>query len=116
MRISSDEKDIIDKISLLSGIKKADVRTVFETLSIVSALYYLNNESTDIPFIGNLSLSYEGEEFNKGTKKAIVTGEMDLNDYLKKMIGQIEDDDSNSDIEKFMKQKIYSSLGNYIDN
>lgn len=116
MRISSNEKELIDKISLLSGIKKSDVRIVFETLSVVSTLFYLDKESTHIPFIGELILTYEGEEFNKGTKKAIVDGKISLNDYLKKMIGQIEDDETSSDVEKFLRQKIYSSLGDYIDS
>ena len=53
MRITSINKDSIDKMHIFSGESKQNIRTFFESLISVILMNHLSKEPTNIPFIGN---------------------------------------------------------------
>lgn len=114
MRFSKTAKKVIDKISLISGIKKDNVREVFESLGILIILNYAHGEETEIPLIGNLQLEYKGDRYEEGLKEAIINGNVSYDDFIIRNIGQIHDEEE-TDVEKILRNKIHSSLGEYLN-
>jgi hypothetical protein len=114
MKINKDAKEILEKIHLISGVKKDDVTSVLESLTILIVLNYLNNEDTYIPFIGNCSLRYKGDKTVDGKLEAVVECEFNIDDFLLRNIGQVEDDGV-TDAEKILKRRIYATLGEYLN-
>lgn len=114
MKIDSDAKECIEAIHLIAGVKKDDVQKIFESLAIYMILNYLNNDKISIPYIGECSLKYEGDEIEKNKLKAIVKCEFDLNDFILKNIGQVKDQDT-TEIEKILKRRIRNTLSEYLD-
>ena len=113
MRATSENKDTIDKIHLLSGESKQSVRNLFEALASLIILNYMEKESTNIPFLGNIILEQHGNEITKEGKVAIVDIKIEPDNNLLKNIGQI-DDGEETEIEKIFKRRIQESLRNYI--
>jgi len=114
MKVNKEGKEILERIHLISGVKKDDVISVLESLSILIVLNYLNNDDTYIPFIGNCHLEYKGDKVIDGKAEAVVKCIFSVDDFLLRNIGQIEDGIS-VDAEKILKRKIYSTLGEYLN-
>lgn len=103
------DKDMYEKVRLLSGQTIEETKNFFEALTTIIVLNYLEKIPTIIPQLGSLSLKYEGDEELKDGIRAIVTPEILLDDYLLKNIGQVEDG-VESDIEKKLKKKMSNSI------
>ena len=108
-RFSQEEKDLIYRIHLLSGKPMSDINEMFESFCLCTVLSCLEKETLQIPMIGEMKVSYDGEEISALGKEAKVTIEMTPNKYLKKVIGQIQDGEE-SDIEKSYELKIKNVL------
>jgi nucleoid DNA-binding protein len=114
MKLSKEAKEIIEKISLICGLKKDDVKSVFEALSIITVLNYLNGDKIIIPSIGEFQLEYKGDKYENNFKEAIVDGTLQCDDFLLRNIGQIQDNEK-TDIEDLLRKKIQASLGEYLN-
>lgn len=113
MRINSENRDSIDKIHLYSGENKHVIRAFFESLITVILLDYMEGESTNIPFLGDIAITYKGEMVAEGRKEAKINIEVTPDANLLKNIGQLKDS-SESDIEKMIKMRIREALRSYI--
>lgn len=109
LRFSQEEKDLIYRVHLLSGKSMSDVNEMFESFCLCAVLACLENESIQIPMIGEMKVSYEGEEISALGKEAKVSIDVIPNKYFKKVIGQSKDGEE-SDIEKAFESKIKNIL------
>ncbi len=113
MRVTTDNKSSIEKIHLLSGENKQKIRTFFEALISVILLDYIEGESTNIPFLGTLSIKYKGEKIINGKKEADIQVELEPENNLIKNVGQVQDEEE-CDIEKMIKTRIREALRKYL--
>lgn len=113
MRATPENKDIIDKMHMLTGESQMTIRSFFEFLISLIVLNFKEGESTNIPFFGTITLDYSGDEVHNGVKQAIVDVDFEPDQSLLRNIGQIEDGEE-SDIEKLIKVRIKESLANYV--
>ncbi len=109
LRLSQEEKDLIYRVHLLSGKSMSDVNEMFESFCLCAVLSCLEKESIQIPMIGEMKVSYEGEEISALGKEAKVSIDVTPNKYFKKVIGQSKDGEE-SDIEKAFESKIRNIL------
>lgn len=105
MRFTQEEKDLIYRVHLLSGKSLTDITDMFESFCLCAVLSYLEEESLNIPLIGKMDITYEGEEITALGKEAKVNISIEANKFLKKVIGQIKDG-SETDLEKSLELKI----------
>lgn len=111
MRFTKDEKDIINRVHLLSGKSYKEIEEVFESLCLCSVLAYLEKEPIDIPLFGKMSVSYKGDSITNKGKEAQLEVSVTPSPTLKRVIGQIEDE-VESDLEVSLRGKIKSILKN----
>lgn len=71
---------------------------------------YRNGDSSYVPFIGECTISYEGEEETDKGIKAKLSLEFDLSEKFVRSVGQIIDGEEKSDIENEMLGRISASL------
>lgn len=114
MKLNKDAVEALEKIHLISGVKKDDVLQVFKSLAILLVLDYLNNDKTYVPFFGECRLVHEGDNNKEGKLEAIVNCEFNIDDFIKRNIGQISDN-SFFDVKKILKSQIISTLGDYLN-
>ncbi len=113
MRITSVNKESIEKIHLLSGESKQTIRTFFESLISLILLDYIEGESTNIPFIGTLSIEYIDEKITNGKKEANIKVKLNPDSNLIKNVGQVQDKEE-CDIEKMIKLRVVEALRKYL--
>jgi len=113
LRVTSLNKESIEKIHLLSGESKQTIRTFFESLISLILLDYIEGESTNIPFIGTFSVKYTGDKIVNGKKEADIEVELKPDNNLIKNVGQVHDKEE-CDIEKMIKMRVRESLRKYL--
>jgi hypothetical protein len=104
MRINSKNKDLIEKMHLISGESKDSIRNFFESLVTLLLVDYLENEKTSIPFFGNVKIKYE---------KGEVCLEFDPEDVLLKNLDQMKNR-KEPDIFGIFKLRIKRALSDYL--
>lgn len=109
LRFSREEKDLLHKIHLLSGRSYEEVKDVFEGFLYLSVLSYLEKDPVLIPFFGEFDIRYIRDAVTKEGREAELDITFEPNQFLKRVIGQIEDKDE-SDLEKMLKTKIHTIL------
>lgn len=97
LTLTEEQKVIINEISALSGIQKNVVREVWEFTLVRWAELIAKagpaRASLEIPFLGNLSVKYEGDKVEPdGTVTTEVSSFLALNPLFKKLIGDINDE------------------------
>ena len=55
MRINTNNKNLIEKIHLISGESKDSVRSFFESLATLILVDYLEDGTTNIPSFGDIN-------------------------------------------------------------
>ena len=114
MNINDKTKEIIEKIHLISGNKKENVKNFFESLAIFIIMSYYGKEEIYLPYIGKMKFNYIGEVLDGDFKTAKVEMEFVPDEFLLKNVGQIEDKEE-PDVIKFFTSRIQSALGEYLD-
>lgn len=107
MKLSDKAIETINKIHLMSGESKESVRTVFESLITLILLNSLENETTTIPLLGDITL-----ENNVDRLSEIKVSNIDS--VLEKSYYQMYNKQE-SLIEKMFKSKITSTLEKYVN-
>ena len=108
-KFSPEEKDLIYRVHLLSGKSMSDITEMFESFCLCAVLSCLEDESFHVPMFGEFKVNYDGEEITALGKEAKVSVDVTPNKYLRKVIGQIHDNEE-SDIEKSFELKIKNVL------
>ncbi len=112
MRLLQSEKDTIEKIRLFSnGLTYEQCKIFFETLITYLTFNFENNKETIIPYLGMIELIYDGDSITEKGREAKVSLKFEPNDNIKKIIGEIVDNEEDNEIEKKliyedMKQKM----------
>jgi len=114
LKLTNKGRETIEKMHLISGLKKADIRTFFESMFTLSVLDYLEKENTHLPFIGSLSIEYIKEKYDNNLKSAQLKVIVEPDDDLERNIGQIVDGDT-TDIEQIFEKRIQASLDLYLE-
>lgn len=109
LKIYKKEKEVIHKVHLLTGKSFDDVKDVFEGILYMILLSYLEKEPVYLPFFGEIELKYLKDRFTQSGRVAEIDIDFSPNEFLLRTIGQIEDKEE-SDLEKFLKNKIHSIL------
>lgn len=115
LKITSEGKDTVERLHLLSGIGKENSRNFFESLLTIIILDYLEGEKTYLPFIGEFTLTYKGDTYNGDTKKAIIDVDFNADDVLLRNIGQIQDGEE-TDIEDVFEKRLQNALSERLEN
>ncbi len=109
LKFYKKEKEMIHKIHLLTGKPFDEVKEVFEGFLYMVLLSYLEKEPIYIPFFGDIEMKYLKDRITQSGRIAEIDIDFTPNPFLLRTIGQIEDKEE-SDLEKFLKNKIYSSI------
>lgn len=115
MKLSTQGKETVEKLNLLSGLGKESSRNFFESLLAQIIIDYLDGESTHFPFIGTITIKYKGDRFEGDIKKAILDIDFVPDDMLIKNIGQIQDGDE-TDIEEIFEKRLQNALTERLEN
>jgi len=108
-KLDEFDKTTIEEISTFSGYPAPQVREILELTFIRQIESYLTNGTINIPFIGKMNVKFDGDEFVAGTRVAKVSTEFTPTDILKRIIGDIEDGESDI-IQTLMMMKLKSDL------
>lgn len=114
LKLTDDQKRLVDEISALSGIQKEVIRECWEFTLIRWTEQIASNPgkltTLEIPFIGKLSVRYEEDtiEASGAVSTKIFTG-FEPSTLLKKLVGDIEDE-GDSVVTDLLKKKIEVAL------
>lgn len=115
VKFSPEERDILHRVHLISGKPMNEITDMFEALSVVCVMAYLEKEAIVLPLFGKIDIEYKGDKLlESGLKEANLNIQITPGKFLKKVIGQIEDGDE-SEIEKILKGKIDKVLKNMLE-
>lgn len=107
-------KEAMKRIATLSGYSECTVSDIFETLVVYAMLQQLDGLPFVIPNLGEAAMSYRGDDITPRGKKAIVSIEIDPDDYLARCIGQLHDG-SITDAERHLRDLNIQDLGRVLD-
>lgn len=109
LKLTKDDKELFNRVHLLSGQSYDEVRSVYEGFVYSIILSYLEDNSISLPFIGEMKVSFIKDNLTEKGRQAEVSINVEPNDFIKKIVGQIEDNEETY-IEDILKDKIYDSL------
>lgn len=114
MKLTNEGKETQEKLHLISGLRKDDVRNFFESLLSLIVLNYVEGEKTYIPFLGEVEIKHVKDEYEEGKKKAVLDVSIDADYNLRHNVGQIADGEE-TDIEDIFKRKLRNTLEEYVE-
>ena len=114
LKFSKQERESLNKIHLLSGRSYEDVRDVYEGFLYSAILSYLEKEPFILPFFGEMDIHYIKDIITKEGREAEIDVDFQPSKFLKRIIGQIEDNEE-SDLEKMLKDQIYEVFNEMLD-
>jgi len=102
MPLSPEEKDALRYIRLLFGKPANEVHDLFESVGIAAVLSYLKKQDIVIPYIGKIKIIYDGDNLTSKGKEAKLQCEFYPSHFMKRNIGQIEDEADTTEVEKIL--------------
>ena len=99
--LTPEEKLALNSIRLLFGKNSHDVKELFESIGIQAVLNYVKGEKLTIPFIGDIDISYDGDEITEKGRVAKLKTSFTPSPFLVRNIGQIQDKEA-TDAEKIL--------------
>lgn len=109
LKINEYEMSLINEISAMSSFKPLTVRYVLESTFLRQLETLLAGEDIKIPFLGELHIEYNGENYVSGAQVADVVCTLKPSDLFLKLIGEIHDGDSDI-IWQISEKKIRSAI------
>ena len=91
MRLTQDEKLIIEELRNLSKLNTSDVNDFLKSLMLITLLNFSENEDTVIPYFGTLKINYKGDINTTQGRVADLGVEFIPSNQLVKNIGQLVD-------------------------
>jgi hypothetical protein len=110
--ITKADRASLYRLHLLLGKSLNTTKKLMESLAIFVLLEHAEGRSVNIPYLGELTMTYRGEELTKAGKRAKVETQLVPSDFLVRNIGQLQDGDL-TDAERLLMervQEIFSSM------
>jgi hypothetical protein len=92
--LTQKEKNALDLTRIIFGKNARDTREFFESVGIQAVLAYSKGEKIIIPFIGEVSLKYAGDELTDKGKVAKLEAVFTPSPFIVRNAGQIQDETS----------------------
>lgn len=116
--LTRNEKEVIHKVhNMPESVTFEQTRQVFSNFLLVLLLDFLSEDSTYLPYVGDIDIQYLEDEIINGEAEAKLNIEIKPTEFFKKIIGQLVDDDSScisdsliNDIEDLFKQHLENTL------
>lgn len=115
MKVTNNEKETLEKVHLISGVRKDDVRLVFEALFSLVVMNYMEEETTLLPFLGDLVVEKKGDEYENDKKKALLDAYLVPGYNLIRNIGQVADGEE-TDVEELFRKRLRNTLYEQINS
>jgi hypothetical protein len=105
--LTSGEKTALNSTRLIFGKNSHDTKEFFESIGIQAVLNYAKGEKIVIPFIGEIEVSYTGDETTEKGRVAKLDATFTPSPFLIRNIGQIQDKKS-TDAEKILMNRFHA--------
>jgi len=126
MKLTEDDRFLIEELSALSGIQKDVIREVFEFLFIrwAESISQKSEEMSDkktianirVPYLGTVGIRYVGDEVTEsGSLNTLVDPFIALSSGFRKMIGDTIDE-GDTVVKEMLKRKIENAILAMKDN
>jgi hypothetical protein len=102
--LTQEEKEALNLTRLIFGKNAHDTKEFFESLGIQAVLAYSKRDKIIIPFIGEVSLKYAGDELTDKGRVAKLETVFTPSPFLIRNAGQIQDETS-TDAEKILMSR-----------
>jgi hypothetical protein len=113
LKLSAFEKNLVQEISVLSRYSQAIVREVLEFTFIRQVEQYFANHKMPLPFLGELNITFDGDNYIDGEREANLSIKVESSDLLKRVVGDVEDGNI-SIIKDLLEQKIKPAISSII--
>jgi hypothetical protein len=105
--LTQKEKDALNLTRLIFGKPAHDTKEFFESLGIQAVVSYSKDDKIIIPFIGEISIKYSGDELTDKGRVAKLETLFTPSPFLSRNVGQIEDG-TPTDAEKILMSRFQS--------
>jgi hypothetical protein len=102
--LTPGEKASLNSTRLIFGKNSHDTKEFFESIGIQAVLNYARGEKITIPYIGEIEISYDGDEMSEKGRIAKLKTVFIPSPFLIRNIGQIQDKES-TDAEKILMNR-----------
>jgi hypothetical protein len=102
--LTPEEKDALNLTRLIFGKNAHDTKEFFESIGIHAVLAYSKGDKIIIPFIGEISVKYAGDELTDKGRVAKVETSFTPSPFLIRNVGQIQDEAS-TDAERILMSR-----------
>ena len=99
------ERKAINDTRLLFGKSTSETKEFFESIGIAAVLAYMKQEPIEIPYVGTINLTYEGDEVTSKGRTANLKAEFIPSDFLVRNVGQVEDE-TRTDAEEILLSRL----------
>jgi hypothetical protein len=105
--LTHKEKDALSLTRVIFGKNAHDTKEFFESLGIQAMLSYSKGDKIIIPFIGEISVKYVGDELTNKGRVAKLETFFTPSPFLIRNVGQIQDEVS-TDAEKILMSRFHA--------
>ncbi len=112
MLMTKQDRQSLNRMSLLFGQSLKTTKEFFESLAIFITLKYADGQDIDLHFLGRVTLQYKGDRVVKGGKEASVHAQLELADFLIRNVGQVEDGVL-TDSERLLMERVKNIFSSY---
>lgn len=91
MKMSQEEKLVVEELRNLSKLNTSDVNDFLKSLLLITLLNFSENESTKIPYFGELKIEYKGDVNKSEGRVADLDIKFIPSTMLVRNIGQLVD-------------------------
>jgi hypothetical protein len=102
--LTQEEKDALNLTRIIFGKNSHDTKEFFESIGIQAVISYSKGDKIIIPFIGELSVKYAGDELTDKGRVAKLETVFTPSPFLIRNVGQIQDETS-TDVEKILMSR-----------
>lgn len=93
---------------------KESVRNILKSFLSHAIIAYMRNEPIYFPYIGEIKVTYEGDDYKEKGKQARLKTELIPDENFRRLIGKAEDDDLDELTELFLS-RITEKIGEYLE-
>jgi hypothetical protein len=105
--LTQEEKDALNLTRLIFGKNSHDTKEFFESVGIQAIISYSKGDKIVIPFIGEISVKYAGDELTDKGRVAKLETSFTPSPFLIHNVGQIQDE-TPTDAEKILMSRFQS--------
>lgn len=100
-----DNETVLKLHSLSLDLPEKNIKQTFSALIKLIVYQYLEGEKVHIPYLGTLNITCKGSETIEGEYHANLNIDLESYDYLRKLIGQIENNEM-SELDNFLIEQV----------